>query len=347
MSDDPNGRMILAVASSTERVLDLFATDSWEHLGRVSDLIAEPHEIAADERRRLLYIVHTWRGGAYMTGHEPAYEMSVVDVDRRAVVDVVDLHPFASPHDVEYCEADDLIYASVEANDAGNGVVIIDPRTRTLVGSIATPAPNAHWLAISPDGSKGYVSHKEGPLLSVLDLRARETVATIELPGGAEEVCISTDGSAVFVVTPWQTPPSTRPAGPSRVLRIDTASDAVSGEIELEPTLTAIRATSTGKVLVSQWCPGDPGPVFAGAQIPGALHVVDGATMALLGRVELDRLSFTVRASADGSTAYVANLGAGTLSVVDVERCLLERTIDCTPNDRLGGTHGLALISAG
>jgi len=346
VSDDPTGRTILAVASSTQRVLDLFATDTWEHLGRVSDLIAEPHEIATDERRRLLYIVHTWRGGAYMTGNEPAYEMSVVDVDRRAVVDVIDLHPFASPHDVEYCEVDDLIYASVEANEAGNGVVIVDARTRALVGNIATPAPNSHWLAISPDGSKGYVSHKEAPLLSVLDLRARETIATVELPGGAEEVCMSADGSAVYVVTPWQTPPAKVPAGPSRVLRIDTASDRVTGEIELEPTLTAIRATSAGRVLVSQWCRGDPGPVFGGAQLPGALHIVDGATMGLLGRVELDRLSFTVRASPDGSSAYVANLGSGTLSVVDVERAELERTIDCTPHERLGGTHGLALISA-
>lgn len=346
MSEDPRGRTIIAVASSTQRVLDLFATDTWEHLGRISNLIAEPHEIATDERRRLLYIVHTWRGGAYMTGNEPAYEMSVVDVDRRAVVDVVDLHPFASPHDVEYCEADELIYASVEANEAGNGVVIIDARTRALVANIATPARNAHWLAISPDGSKGYVSHKEAPVLSVLDLRARETVATVELPGGAEEVCMSADGSAVFVVTPWQTPPASPPVGPSRVLRIDTTSNRVSGEIELEPTLTAIRATATGRVLVSQWCPGDPGPVFAGAQVPGALHIIDATTMALLGSVDLDRLSFTVRASPDGAHAYVANLGAGTLSVVDVERRRLERTIDCTPHARLGGTHGLALISA-
>jgi YVTN family beta-propeller protein len=69
--------------------------------------------------------------------------------------------------------------------------------------------------------------------------------------------------------------------------------------------------------------------------------------MGLLGSVELDRLSFTVRASPDGSRAYVANLGSGTLSVVDVERRRLERTIDCTPHERLGGTHGLALISAG
>lgn len=343
---DRSGSAILAVASSTERVLDLFATDTWEHLGRVDGLIAEPHEIAADKRRRLLYIVHTWRGGAYMTGHEPANEMSVVDVDRRAVVDVVDLHPFASPHDVEYCAIDDLIYASVEANDAGNGVVVVDARTRELVGAIATPARNAHWLAITPDGAKGYVSHKEAPLLSVLDLRARRTVATIELPGGAEEVCMSPDGAAAFVVTPWQTPPASVPAGPSRVLKIDTASDRVVGEIELEPTITAVAATSTGRVLVSQWCPGDPGPVFAGAAVAGALQIVDGATMTLLGSVELGRLSFTVRASADGSTAYVANLGSGTLSVVDVERRRLERTIDCTPDPRLGGTHGLALMPA-
>ena len=343
--------MVLAVASTSCRLMDLFATDTWEHLGRISEMVAEPHEITSDESRRLLYVAHTYRSGGYQSDTATGHEISVVEVDRPAVVDVIDIHPFISPHDIEYSPANDLIYASIEGNDAGNGIVIVDPGARAVVGHIATPARNSHWLAVSPDGARAYVSHKEAPFISVIDLHRRETAATVELPGGAEEIDIAADGKAVFVVTPLKTPRPILGPGPSSVVKIDVASNEIVGAVELDPTVVAVRTTVDGKVLASQMYPGDDPHVvelFSGERggVEGKLHIIDGGTMTLLNTIDLERMSFTIRVSPDGSTAYVANAGSGTLSVVDLGRGEVVRSLDCTPNDQFGGTHGMSLISA-
>ncbi len=191
------------------------------------------------------------------------------------------------------------------------------------------------------------MAHKEAPIVSVLDLHRRETIATVDLPGGAEEIDISTDGKAFFVVTPMKTPRAN--PGPSKVVKIDAASKEIVAAVELEPTVVAIRTTAGGMVLAPEMYVGDGNQVdelFAsqGGQVPGKLHVIDGETMKLLNMIELDRMSFTIRAQ-PRPVPYVANVGAGTVSVVDIDQGELVRSVDCTPSDRVGGTHGMSLIS--
>jgi DNA-binding beta-propeller fold protein YncE len=333
----PDRHPLLLVASSPHRVLDLFDTVTGEKVGRVSDLVAEPHEMAPDQGRGVVYIAHTYRAGGYDQGQEPAREISVVDVDRRAVVDVIDLSPFISPHDIEYNAANDAIYVGVEDNQAGNGVVIVDAATRKVVDHIPTEGRNSHWIAVPHDGGRCYVAHKEAPLISVLDLQNRKTIATIPVPGGSEELDVSEDGRWVFAATPQQTPPAEPGPIPSRLVRIDAETYEVTGAVELERSSVAVRTAPDGRVLVSKMNMSDPAAT-------GKLWVIDGSTMSILGEVELDRMSFTIRVSRDSSTAYVANIGAGTVGVVDLHAYAVVRTLDCTPDPKFGGSHGLSLI---
>ena len=338
--------MLLAVASSSARVIDFFHTYPWKHVGRVSELVAEPHELAPDVRRRLIYCVHTYRKGGYAGGEPQAHEVSVIDADARQVVDVIDIRPFVAPHDVEYFPGTDLIYASVEQNEAGKGLVIIDASSRQVAGHIPTAGRNSHWFALTPDGWRAFVTHKEDEVLSVLDLANDRLLDIVRLPGGAEEVALSPDGRWVFVVTPFQRPIPSQPRG-AKLIKIDARSLSIVGETELPCVIHSVRATSDGRVLVSQMYAlpeaGDtPGSFTHVAPDPGKLFVIDGRSMKVLGMVTLDRMPFTIRVAPDSSTAYVANTGSGTLSVVDLHTYAVVRSVACTP-DR-GGTHGLALL---
>jgi DNA-binding beta-propeller fold protein YncE len=344
---------ILAVASSPCKVMDFFLTNTGDHIGRVHDLLPEPHELAPDPGRRLIYVAHTYRQGGYDAGEEPAHEISVVDADALLVRDVIDISPYISPHDIEYCAASDIIYASVESNSAGNGVVLIDASSRRILGHIATPGRNSHWLSVTPDGARAFVSHKEGTVLSVLDLPRRALLDTIPVGGGAEEVDCSADGRWVYVVTPLQTRPAPTRTDSARLLKIDSHTLKITGELELEPTVVAVRAAAGDRVLVSQMYPTATGDairtMYSGVgqeHVPGKLLVIDSASMSIVHSVIVDRMAFTIRVSADGSTAYVANLGAGTVSVIDLNAGCINGTLMCTPDERHGGTHGLALLPA-
>lgn len=325
---------LLLVASVTRGVLDFFESATGAHLARIDGLVAQPHEIAADHERRLAYIAHTYREGGYSRHGAPAHEISVVDVDRRAVHQVVDISPFVAPHDVEYDPVHDLVYAGVEANDAGNGVLVLEPVTGRILDHIPTPARNSHWLSISPSGNRCYVTHKEAPEITVLDLLSRRLVGTVAVEGGAEEIDVSADGRWAFAVSPVQTSPLTT-SGPSRLVKIDVDTLQIVGEAALEPACSTLRVAAD-RVLVSQLARQDPAA-------PGRLWVVDGRSMDVVGTVDLEHGSFTMRASPDGRHAYVANAVSGTLSVVDLDAMQVVGTIRCTPGE--GGTHGLAVMA--
>lgn len=342
------------VASQFGQTLDFFDADTLDKIDRISDLIAQPHEMAYDAGRRLAYLAHTYRAGAYNEGKPKAHEISVVDVDARAVVDVIDVAPYEAPHDVEYDPVADLIYTGVETGEAGNGILVISAESREVVDTIHLRAPNAHWMALTPDGAKAYVTHKEAPVVSVVDLRARRQVDEILAPAGAEEVDCSPDGRFAFVATPMMSlvvdvakgrltkavPPQGTPT--PGVVKIDVATDEVLGRLEFEEYLSALRVAPDGRVLVTEFHfpspDGPPGPA------PGRVHVVDPDRMELLASVEVDELPFTTRFSADGATAFVANLKTGSVSVIDLQRYVVTARLDNNIGPAFGGSHGMTLV---
>ncbi|CAB4882754.1 unannotated protein [freshwater metagenome] len=348
---------VLLVASQFGQKLDFFDAVTLEKLQTIEDLLAQPHEIAWDPGRRLAYLTHTYRAGAYGEGKPKAHELSVIDPDARAIVDIIDLRPFMAPHDVEFDPVHDLIYASVEEENGRNGIVVVDPKTREIVGDIPVSAPNTHWMCITPDGAKAYLTHKEAEQITVVDLLARRQIAAIPSPAGAEEIDASPDGRHVFAATPMmsltinvaqgqlnkRTPEPGTPA--PRVLKIDTATDEVVGQLDFEEYLAAIRVAPDGRVLVSEMHFPDPG-AESGGPIRGRLNVIDPDSMELLASVVCDELPFTIRCSPDSSTAYVANLKTGSVSVVDLGTYEVVATLDNNIGPAFGGSHGMTYVPA-
>jgi DNA-binding beta-propeller fold protein YncE len=345
---------LLLVASQSGEKLDFFDAATLEKLGAIG-LLAQPHEMAYDPVRRLVYVAHTYRAGGYNEGKPKAHEISVVDPHARQVIDVIDISPFEAAHDVDYDPGADRIYASVERNGAGNGLVVIDAGTRKVEASMPLDAPNAHWLSLTPDGAKAYVTHKEAPFISVVDLRERRLLTTIPSPGGAEEVHCSTDGRFALVAAPMMTlvinvsrgglakgsPPPGSPA--PRLLKIDTATDEVVGVLEFEEYQSALRVGPTGQVAVSEFrfpADGAVGPAR------GRVNIVDLDSLDLLASVQIDELPFTVRFATDGRTAYVANVKTGSVSVVDLGSYQVRATLDNNIGASFGGTHGLCVVPA-
>jgi YVTN family beta-propeller protein len=231
--------------------------------------------------------------------------------------------------------------------------VIIDAKSRKVLGNIATKAPNTHWFALAPDGSRAYLAHKEYPAVTVLDLHRREVITEIPTRGGCEEIATSPDGRWAFAATPkmsltvnlalGQITPVTRQLGDPTpaLIKIDTKSNTIVGRLEFKDLIAAVWVSSEGKVFVTEFVFPDPESA-SDDPTPGRINIVDGESLTLLHSIECDELPFTTRTSPDGSRAFVANLKTGTVSVIDVAAGKRIATLESNVGKKMGATHPLA-----
>ncbi|GAA3528999.1 YncE family protein [Amycolatopsis ultiminotia] len=349
----------LLVSSSTAKNLDFFDLRSGRKLGTITDLLAEPHEIAYDAGRRRAYIAHTYRHGVYDQDVPKSHEITVVNVDDRAVESVIDIAPYHAPHDVEYDPELDLIITGVENLAGRRGVVLINATTHEIEAGIATDARNCHWLALVP-GRKVYVTHKEAPIISVIDLVGRRLEGSIEVPGGAEEIDAAPEGDFVYAVTPRMPVevdlasghffrPEPQPGDPvPRIVKIDVETNAVIDEIQFGNHQMGIRAGCDGRVYASSMNnrvrPGPEADLSALPRTDGVLNILDATDMSLVGTVTVDALPMTIRVSPDNATAWVASLATGRVAVVDVAGRRRIADLDNNAGGSYGGTHGMVLV---
>ncbi|MCB1293806.1 MAG: hypothetical protein KDB67_03875 [Gordonia sp.] len=348
---------VLAVATTLGH-LDLYDAATLESIGRIDGLIAQPHELAWDPNRRLLYLTHTYRAGGYGEAKDAGHEVSIIDPAIPVVIEVIDTRPYLAPHDVEIDPVLDRLYVSIEDRGGHNGIAVIDLTTRKVIGNIALPEANCHWMAITPDGKLAVTAHKEAGSLTVVDLGAGAVAGSIPCPGGAEEVDVSPDGRFAYAATPLmavdvnvkQGAFNRRPPGPgtppSRVLKIDLATRAVVGELAIDEVLCALRVAPDGDVLVGEVFFPDPEDPDA-TPVPGKVHHVDTSTMTIRASYTAEDFPFTIRCSPDASTACIANLMSGTVTVVDLITDTVTGTIAHHAGGGFGGTHGLAWIPEG
>src|SRR5947199_8679822 len=87
---------------------------------------------------------------------------------------------------------------SVQANDAGDSVMLIDPATNKVVGEIKDIEVN-HGAAAAPDGSRLYITNEAESTLDVADLKTLKVTKHIPLSGRPNNLSISHDGRRVYI----------------------------------------------------------------------------------------------------------------------------------------------------
>ena len=164
-------------------------------------------------------------------------------------------------------------------------------------GVPASPQPAG--LAVSPDGRRLYVALGTRNALAVLDLSARQVVATVPTGVCPYHVALAPDGGTLIV---------SNQGGP-RVTRSARTADSAGTPVRVS------RATD--------------------AALRGSITLIDTRSLAarelLVGRHPAGAVF-----SADGRTATVANASDDSLSVVDTVACRVRRTISLRPAEDPG-----------
>jgi DNA-binding beta-propeller fold protein YncE len=157
------------------------------------DMPAPVHELALASGRAYGTV---YGGGIFGKNKDPDHRVVVVDLAARQVDGFIDVGAYLAPHGLMF-GADGLLWVTAELS---NAIVGIDVVRRKVAAAIDTGGA-AHWLTVSPDGRRAYVSHKQTPCLAVVDLLNRRVAGQVDIPNRCEGVALSQDGERLYVAS--------------------------------------------------------------------------------------------------------------------------------------------------
>lgn len=303
-----NSRKLLATCNQFARAVIVVDPTTLQAISRI-ETIAEPHVVVHDARRGLLYVAITYRSGYYDKKGEHGREIVIIDPATATTKRTIDISPEAGPHDLVIDPARDRLYVTCESD--GGCLLVFDLETFERVGKIPTRAPGPHWLAVLPNGSKGYTGNKEATHVSVLDLDRLENGGEIPMPTGSEDLTVSPNGEFLYA--------NDRKSPLVHVVRTDT--DKEIGTVKLPSNPHRVLLTATGHLVVSHFRHSKDASTWDFSKPnPGSISVTDAKTLRVVDEIQVGTGPLGLAASDDGATVFVNNINDGTMTVIDAER---------------------------
>ncbi|HEY5567474.1 MAG TPA: cytochrome D1 domain-containing protein [Gammaproteobacteria bacterium] len=265
-----------------------------------------PHEVAAAGQR--VFISNY--GSAYVRSSDltddPGNTLSVVDLARPgSAAETIDLGAGrCAPHGLAVSRDQQRLYVTCEGRQE---VLVIDVSSREILHAIPTNQAGSHMLAVSADGSRAYVSNFWHGTVSVLDLHARRILGQVATGSGTEGIGLSPDGRHAYASSVYI----------NEVVKIDTSTLQVAARALMPNCLGAVRVVPT---------PVDGGTLVVNCADNGRVLLVDARTLNVTHEIPVGTLPIGITVP-DDRFAYVANMVDDTISVIDITRGIVVRTI--------------------
>ena len=242
----------------------------------------------------------------------------------------------------------------VQTNSAGDNIHIIDPATNQVVGEIkGIEAP--HGVAVSPDGSRIYVSEQSDNTVTVFDGKTFQATKRIPLSGNPNLIDITPDGRWIYVAIAltWNDVsdfPQIKANTSGGVDIIDTVSLENVKTIPLKGGVHDLNVTPDGKYVLAG--------ASRGAKPPAnAMYVIDTNTKDVAWTLPMSPSPspMAITKNPDGSTDKVyAQLGGfNGFAVIDFATRVRTNQIKLpdvapdkqNPHGPPAGSHGIAVTA--
>lgn len=196
---------------------------------------------------------------------------------------------------------------------SADGIGVVDLATRTLVRTLPS-GQDPEAFDLSPDGRTLYVSNEETAEMSVLDLETGAIVKRVPVGEEPEGVTVSPDGTMVWVTCETD----------HTIAGVDTGTLEAVAHVTVARRPRFIAFAKDGRHM------------FVTGENGAAVSVVDGHARAVVRNIFLGgsvAASVPPRPmgavlSPDGSTVYVSNGRAKSVSVIDATSYEVKRTLD-------------------
>ena len=189
INNRPGGPNLIVTAKTAHKVHFLDAGTL--ALAKTIDMPGSTHELALSPDGRTAYGT-VYGDGIFAKNVNPDRRIVVIDLPSQSLTRVIDLGQICAPHGI-MVDASGAVWTSGEL---ANAVFVIDPATdkvqRIDIGN------TAHWLAISHETGKAFVSVKTD-FVVVIDVARRAVIDRIKVPQVTEGLAISPDGETLYV----------------------------------------------------------------------------------------------------------------------------------------------------
>ncbi len=294
-----HGRLL--VAQKGEKSLAIVDPAAATVIASVAEGGTTGHEVAGSPDGKLAIVPIYGNSGVGKPGTD-GQNIVVIDLASQKIVNNIQFDHGVRPHCPVFGPKDGMLYVSTELD---HSITIIDPKTWKVVGSIPTGQPESHMFTISHDGLHAYTANVGPGTVSVLDIKARKTLAIIPISGNTQRITISNDDRWVF--TADQTKP--------QMAVIDTATNTVKTWVPLDGLGYGAAVTKDGNWLLMP--------------IPDK-NVVDAVnlkTMKMEHSIPVGALPQEVLTAPGGKVAYVSCLGSNQVAEIDLATWKVARTI--------------------
>lgn len=224
--------------------------------------------------------------------------VSVIDAVHRRVIATVEVG--LGPRGISLSPSGDRAYVVVTGT---NSLVAFDTATFASLG--VAPVSGGHSVAVSPDGSKAYVSNNVDYATTVTVVDTASMTVTGVLPVGVSPVDVATslDGNFVYAVNNQSYSLSVVNAVTGASVATISLAGGASG-VAVSPSDEKIYATASNGVTV-----------------------VDPVTNSVVQTIAVGSDPYGIAFTPDGSSAYVANGGSGTVTVINASTGVAIATI--------------------
>lgn len=203
-------------------------------------------------------------------------------------------------HPAHVVLTNDGSYALV-TNGGDNTVSVVDTTTLKVVDTVPTGA-FPHGIRLSPDGKQAYVANLKGGTVSVIDIESRKELTQIAVGKGPAQVGFTPDGRFAFVSLSQE----------NRVAVIDPVGRKVLQTIVVGATPIQLSATPDSRFLMvaNQGTRKAPGKTVS---------VIDLNNFQQIKTIGTSSGAHGVAIGADGRYAYVSNVYANSVTVIDIQ----------------------------
>lgn len=244
-------------------------------------------------------------------GFPPTHSLAVVGhpdgtrlyIGQYGVVSVVDMATNAITTNIPVSEAwltmailpdGTKLYAGCNTLGKDGSVAVIDTAAESVEATISVGDIQQCAPAVSPDGTRVYVSDHGGKRVAVIDTATNRIVGSINIGATPGAVVVGPDGTRLYV---------TSIASPDTVRVVNTATGAVTATIPVREASVGIAISPDGSLVY-----------VTGAE--ETVSVIDTATDTVTAAIRVATSVGAVAATPDGSAMYVTNHIENTVSVV-------------------------------
>ena len=300
----PAAAGIVFVADEGSNTVSVIETQSLKRVG-VIGVGRTPHNVQIAPDGKLAWVTnegesHGAPHGAIVHGEKGATpgrgEIWAIDTATNKVVGKV----IVGSHPAHVVLTPDGRFAYV-TNGGEDTVSVVDTAARAVVGTVRVGA-YPHGLRIGPDGKEAYVANLKGGTVSVIDTASMKEVARIPVGKGPAQTGFTSDGRLAFVSLSQE----------NSVALIDPAARKVVARVPVGTIPIQLYATPDGKQLLvaNQGTKQRPGTTVS---------VIDIGQRRVINTVETGAGAHGVIVDREGSQAFVTNIYAGTVSVLDLK----------------------------